>query len=112
MVFTAKNGYVYLKEGAAEYCKQCGLCEKMCPQQIQIREDLKKIVKEYNELFFLEKLFTSKPTKPNIYNNYKYHLEKKNNYEFFVLNFIEIYKKIAQICELKDEKYLMESKVI
>ena len=45
-----KNGYEYLKEGAAEFCKQCGLCEKMCPQQISIREDLKKIAAEYKNL--------------------------------------------------------------
>ena len=45
-----KNGYEYLKEGAAEFCKECGLCEKVCPQQIPIREDLKKIVSEYKKM--------------------------------------------------------------
>lgn len=33
----------------AEQCKDCGACEKMCPQQIKIREDLKKVVKYANE---------------------------------------------------------------
>lgn len=28
----------------AANCKECGACEKMCPQQLHIREDLKKIV--------------------------------------------------------------------
>ncbi len=45
-----KNGYEYLKDGAAEFCRECGLCEKVCPQQISIREDLKKIVSEYKKM--------------------------------------------------------------
>lgn len=28
----------------ADKCKDCGACEKMCPQQLKIREDLKKVV--------------------------------------------------------------------
>ena len=28
----------------ASHCKECGACEKMCPQQISIREDLKRVV--------------------------------------------------------------------
>lgn len=28
----------------ADVCKECGACEKMCPQQIKIREDLKKVI--------------------------------------------------------------------
>lgn len=30
----------------ASNCKECGACEAMCPQQISIREDLKKVVKD------------------------------------------------------------------
>jgi Predicted oxidoreductases of the aldo/keto reductase family len=45
-----KNGYQSLKEAAAEYCKQCGACEKMCPQHISIREDLKQIIKDYQKI--------------------------------------------------------------
>jgi predicted aldo/keto reductase-like oxidoreductase len=33
-----------LKEAFADACTECGACEKMCPQQIKIREDLKKVV--------------------------------------------------------------------
>jgi len=29
----------------ADHCKQCGKCEKMCPQQLPIREDLKKVAR-------------------------------------------------------------------
>ncbi|MEE0966426.1 MAG: aldo/keto reductase [Bacilli bacterium] len=35
-------------DSAADKCKQCGKCEKMCPQQLPIREHLKKIV-EYTK---------------------------------------------------------------
>ena len=27
----------------AENCKQCGACEKMCPQQLSIRKDLRQV---------------------------------------------------------------------
>ncbi|MFQ8704651.1 MAG: aldo/keto reductase [Thomasclavelia sp.] len=50
------NGYIYgghemfktklanmAPEKKAENCKQCGACEKMCPQQLLIREDLKRV---------------------------------------------------------------------
>lgn len=30
----------------ADQCKQCGACEKMCPQAIKIREDLKRVAAE------------------------------------------------------------------
>lgn len=33
----------------ADMCKECGACEKMCPQQIKIREDLKKVIKYAKE---------------------------------------------------------------
>lgn len=45
-----KNGYQSLKDGQAEFCKQCGACERMCPQHISIREDLKQIAKKVKEL--------------------------------------------------------------
>ena len=32
-----------VSEAKAENCKQCGACEKMCPQQLPIREDLKRV---------------------------------------------------------------------
>ena len=31
----------------ASHCQQCGACEKMCPQQIPIREDLKRVAKDF-----------------------------------------------------------------
>ncbi len=34
-----------MEKSAASLCIECGKCETMCPQQIKIREDLKKIVK-------------------------------------------------------------------
>lgn len=33
-------------EKKADQCKQCGKCETMCPQHIQIREDLKHVVED------------------------------------------------------------------
>ncbi|MFV0393758.1 MAG: aldo/keto reductase [Coprobacillaceae bacterium] len=33
-----------LKEAFADACIECGACEKMCPQQIKIREDLKRVI--------------------------------------------------------------------
>ena len=42
----AKTRYAGLNEGTADHCKACGLCEKMCPQQIKIIEDLKRVVKD------------------------------------------------------------------
>ncbi|MDL2328075.1 4Fe-4S dicluster domain-containing protein [Ruminococcaceae bacterium OttesenSCG-928-A11] len=31
----------------ASLCVQCGKCEKHCPQEIQIRDELKKVAKEF-----------------------------------------------------------------
>lgn len=40
-----KRRYNSLKEEEkASFCKECGACEKMCPQQIKIREDLRRVV--------------------------------------------------------------------
>ncbi|MCI9093547.1 MAG: aldo/keto reductase [Coprobacillus sp.] len=45
-----KDRYQSLKDEAkASQCKQCGACEKMCPQQLPIREDLKKVVEDMSE---------------------------------------------------------------
>ena len=30
-------------------CKECGACERMCPQQLPIRADLKRVVKDMGE---------------------------------------------------------------
>ncbi len=39
-----KKRYVSIKNsGAASKCVQCGKCESHCPQEIKIREDLKKV---------------------------------------------------------------------
>lgn len=45
---TFKGKYNKL-EGKASLCKECGACEKMCPQQLPIREDLKRVVKDFSE---------------------------------------------------------------
>lgn len=36
-------------EAKATNCKDCGACEKMCPQQLPIREDLKRVIKDMEE---------------------------------------------------------------
>lgn len=43
--FKAKYHAMLDKEKASQ-CKQCGACEKMCPQQLPIREDLKRVVQD------------------------------------------------------------------
>jgi len=44
---TTKRRYHQLKEEEkASFCKECGACERMCPQQIKIREDLKRVVED------------------------------------------------------------------
>lgn len=56
------NKYLFNKKGRIDYyiwvggftsppsyaslCKQCGKCEKLCPQQIPIRQELKNVVRE------------------------------------------------------------------
>ena len=42
----SKQRYAALKEAQACYCKECGKCEKVCPQAIQIRENLKQVHEE------------------------------------------------------------------
>lgn len=44
----AQDKYLNLKEGKADACKACGVCETKCPQHIHIREDLQKIKKLYD----------------------------------------------------------------
>ena len=34
----------------AANCVSCGLCEKVCPQKIEIRNDLKRLQKEFERL--------------------------------------------------------------
>ena len=34
---------------SADYCVKCGLCEVKCPQSIKIKEDLEKVVSEFEE---------------------------------------------------------------
>lgn len=43
----ANDTYEEMKEAAAIHCKKCGKCETMCPQQIQIREDLEEVAKYF-----------------------------------------------------------------
>ena len=43
---TFKNKYIKLEDKKATQCKECGACERMCPQQLPIRADLKRVVKD------------------------------------------------------------------
>lgn len=43
----ANDKYEDMKEAAALHCKKCGACEKMCPQQIEIRRDLEEVAKYF-----------------------------------------------------------------
>jgi predicted aldo/keto reductase-like oxidoreductase len=40
------------QEKSARFCRECGLCETRCPQNIPIREKLKEVVKELEEAIF------------------------------------------------------------
>lgn len=45
-----KTKYEKMKiEARADQCRQCGACERMCPQQLPIREDLKRVVKDMSQ---------------------------------------------------------------
>lgn len=46
---TFKKKLIDMKDEFADKCKKCGMCEKMCPQQISIREDLQRVVRYVNE---------------------------------------------------------------
>ena len=40
------------EQGLVSQCKQCGKCEKVCPQQIPIRKELKKVKRRLQPPFF------------------------------------------------------------
>ena len=68
-------------------------------------EQYDKEIHIYNHLSFIEKLFTNKPSKPYDYNKFKDERSLQQDYQFYMINFIKIYKQIADICELKGEEY-------
>ena len=36
------------ESGSPLNCIECGKCEKLCPQKINIRKDLKLVIKDFN----------------------------------------------------------------
>jgi predicted aldo/keto reductase-like oxidoreductase len=43
----AKGGYRWVDEAQrADKCVECGACEELCPQHIEIRKSLKRVVSE------------------------------------------------------------------
>lgn len=44
-----QSSYRKLDQAAAEYCRNCGKCEALCPQHLPIRSDLKKVAAELTE---------------------------------------------------------------
>lgn len=40
------------KNARASACRQCGACEKLCPQNIEIRKELKKVSKEMEKPYY------------------------------------------------------------
>ncbi len=49
------------KKSWASMCKECGKCEKVCPQHIEIRKELKKVKKEFEGPFANTALVVGKP---------------------------------------------------
>lgn len=49
--WNAKNDYkkLTLESGLASSCIQCGQCERICPQQLRIRKELKDIAQAYEK---------------------------------------------------------------
>ena len=48
---TRQNYFQYLPESErADKCKSCGKCEKVCPQSLSIRENLKQVAEEMDAL--------------------------------------------------------------
>jgi predicted aldo/keto reductase-like oxidoreductase len=45
-------GFLSKQPAYASLCKNCGKCEKHCPQQIEIRKELKTVKKEMEGIFF------------------------------------------------------------
>lgn len=44
-----KSGYAEIEEGArADACRQCGKCERACPQRLPIRQKLREIAQKMN----------------------------------------------------------------
>lgn len=46
---TGKRHYKGLGNERAIFCKECGKCEAACPQHISIREDLKKVARDFED---------------------------------------------------------------